>query len=219
MGQTFSKAMEETLGVTVAAAGFKVTPPLISEGDYCVFVKRYNEKIALYIKCTDNRAQGGDVVIALWIAPVEFPDDRIEVLNIGFKIVVYSDYEVSDENIYSVGQKLVELSSNITSLALSVERDMSNPFIVNKRTKFYFYSREMYDKLCAAEEYSEAFEELRSVTRKCIENKTSFDKLKVQCTSFIDKLGEDYFSDGLSSLKSQEKGRLLACALYAEMLI
>lgn len=219
MEKTFCNAVEETLGVIVTRAGFKLTPALISEGDYCVFIKRYNEQIALYIKCTDHRSKGGDIVIALWIAPIEFPDDRIEVLNIGFKVVVYSDYEVSDEIMHAVGQKIVELSNNISSLAVAVEKDLTNPFIENQRTKFYFLSREMYNKLTSANEYTESFEELRSATRKCIEDKLSFDTMKDQCTSFIGTVRADVFSGPLTSLKPQEKGRMLACTLYAESLL
>lgn len=219
MGTTFAESMKETLGLAVAKIGYKFTSSLISKDSYCVFVKRYNEKIGLYIKCTDNRAKGGDVVVALWIAPVEFPDDRLEVLSLGFKIVVYSEYEISDEIVRSIGNKIIELSGSISSLAAAVEKDMASPFIAKGRQKYYYYSRRMYDLLCTEEELSQPLEELKSSARKCVDAKLPLNKLVAQCTAVINKWEDIYFSDLMPQLENEEKGRLLASVLYAETLM
>ncbi|HOQ25088.1 MAG TPA: hypothetical protein PLI94_10530 [Bacillota bacterium] len=87
MKSTFYKDVEETFGVELKKNGFRLAP-LISNGEYCVYVKRYDKNIGMYVICDDNRPKGGDVSVTLRFAPIQIPDDGIEKLNIGIRILI-----------------------------------------------------------------------------------------------------------------------------------
>ncbi|HEX9062345.1 MAG TPA: hypothetical protein VF941_19410 [Clostridia bacterium] len=219
MKNNFCNGIEATLGSKIRSIGFRLVPSFFKKGDYCVYVKRYSKNIGLYIICRDNRAKDGDVSIEFWIAPIQFPDDRIEVLNVGIKVVLYSDYDVSDKLMEAIGDKIVGLTENISSLAPLVDMDIQKPFIKNNKTRWFNYSKIIYEKINSSPETQEKVSELKKLAEDCINGKVSFEKLESSCKLLIGSLGENFFSDDLGDLESDEKGEILSEMIYSDVLI
>ncbi|MNP39753.1 hypothetical protein D3C76_1333410 [compost metagenome] len=172
--------------------------------------------MAYYIKCTDNRNQGGNVTVVLWISPIEFPDDRLELINVGVKFEIYSEYEVNDEVMMAAGRRVLAIIERSTELADWVEQQLDVPFIENRRTPFYLYSRRMYEKICRTPETAASFNVLKMLAHKCVKGRLSMDHLREACTQFTIELGEDFFAEFHPAIDENRKGKELASRLYAE---
>ncbi|MFM9331340.1 hypothetical protein [Paenibacillus mesotrionivorans] len=216
MRSTFCTDVQETLGVEVEKGGFKITPRRISKDGYCIYVKRRSEHVAYYIRCTDNRSKGGNVTVDLYISPIEFPSDRLDLIHVGVKFEIYSQYEVNDEVMIAAGRRVLAIIEQSGQLADWIEQQLDVPFIETGRTPYYLYSRRMYEKICRTPEVSASFHALQALARKCVKGRLSLERLNAACTQFSIELGEDFFAEFHPTIDEERKGYELANRLYGE---
>lgn len=74
------------------------------------YMKRYSDKLAFYIRCSDNRHHNGGISVQMFFTAIQVPDDRLITFGVGLNmhiVTVYSD--ITDEVVIAAGKKLLQL--------------------------------------------------------------------------------------------------------------
>ena len=69
----------------------------VATSSFVALVKRSSASVCLYLFARDDRRGPGPVRIDLWVAPIDYPDDRLDALGIGFKTLIASSAQLDPE--------------------------------------------------------------------------------------------------------------------------
>jgi hypothetical protein len=128
----FSKNVFETFD----GLGFTPSKGTATEA-FAALLRREGHDVCSYIYVRDDRSGNGAIAIHYWIAPPDFPDDGLDNLGVGFRILIASSFRPSDEFLTSARTRLERLLLATPVLAEVVSNDSKAPAIVTKRLAAY----------------------------------------------------------------------------------
>jgi hypothetical protein len=120
----------------------------------------------------------GEFLVILWLAPIQTLGDGIEVRNVGVKIVIYSDNEVSDEIVLNSIKKANLISENMAGLSRAVEVELGTPMFKNRALQIYKRLREVEKRV---RNHGVAGKQLENALDKLSSKKLSFKQLNEFC--------------------------------------
>lgn len=188
-----------------------------------MFAKRYSDDLAVYIRCTDGRKLGHNVNVDYLFAPIQPPDDSIDLFGVGIIVRILSVYNVNDELMVAAGNKIVNLFAHMDSIESFTISELNSPFIKTKRFKYYIRAKEIYKTLFLHEKYGCKFAILVDRINneiKCKKNSLlAFEPCFEMCVDFLNSIPKNCFSDEIATLDVTEKARLLYDEIYNRSLL
>jgi hypothetical protein len=115
--------------------------------DFAALVARPHPNICYYLFIRDDRSGGGPVQAHLWVAPPEFPDDSIDSLGIGIKLLVGETYDFNTNFLPAVVQRVILLLPALSALADVITREMQQPIFHTQRQQKYQLEYGAYNSL------------------------------------------------------------------------
>jgi hypothetical protein len=153
----------------------------------------------------DSRAAGGDIIVDLWLAPIQIPDDRINVLGIGIKVNLFSGYDVDDEIMSCIVKKALAASEELNKLLDFAISDLRSPFIQNHRTGIYRKAL-MLEHVALAE--PQFIAQISEVVNDFGHGRIDYDQAVSMCELILVAKGENWPED-LMAIPVSQKARLL----------
>ena len=103
--------------------------------EFAPLVKKVTEDIVAYVFVHDRRSGNADVVISMWVAPPHPPDDGLDNLMVGFKVLIASKFEVDDE-FFELGQeRIIRLVPFLDGLVAPIRAELAEPSECHRRGK------------------------------------------------------------------------------------
>lgn len=196
-------------------SGFKPTQRFFPGDDLIVYVKPCSKDVAQYLMYRDSRSTGGNVSVSLWLAPVQLPDDRIDVLGIGVKVVLFSEFDVDDSIMKAVTRKAAIVSAKLDGFHELVASELNAPFVENRRTEVYRKSLQIEQSVVIRPSLETR---LKETVDSFYEGNIVYDEVKRRCSTLIDEMGDSWCED-LSAIATSQKTRLLAEISIARRLV
>jgi hypothetical protein len=115
--------------------------------DFAALVARPYPDICYYLFIRDDRSGGGAVQAHLWVAPPEFPDDSLDSLGIGIKLLVGETYNFDTNFLPAVVQRVILFLPALSALADVVTREIQQPVFHTQRQEKYQLEYKAYNSL------------------------------------------------------------------------
>jgi hypothetical protein len=166
-------------------------PAKAVSGDHFVsLVKKYTDNVFIYLFVRDERAGSGEMSVQLWIAPPDLPDDTLENLGIGYKILIASTYEPDDRFFDRVEKRVLNLLPLLDDLAKGVEIELQKPPFQTKRLVAYRCEKQAFINFmnCASKENDTEVRDILEQAKKLAAGKGTLDSLGKKVTRFTPKL-------------------------------
>jgi len=195
--------------------GFISTQWLFPCDSLVAYIKHCDDITAFYLMYQDNRSTGGNVKVTLWLAPIQLPDARIEVLGIGIKIILFEDFNVNDSIICGVTNKGVALVDKLKRFTGIVNDELSNPFYENRRMIIF---RKALQIESIARSQSSIMKKLDEILDRFFNGDIDYEKVRNLCADLIYEDSSFECSD-LRKISISQKSRLLAEMVVARRLV
>lgn len=212
----FKDDIERTTGKVLKDKGYKK----VFLGKRCIYyIKRYSDKLAFYIRCSDNRHHDGAVSVEMIFTAIQLPDDRIVTFEVGVHIEILKVYfDITDELMIAAGKKVVAIESNIGNVSNTILEELKKPYFPKKRNEVFKDILLVYDTINEDIDIQEEFISLKKEVCKCIKkNRTS--EIFQLCSEFVDSLPSDYFSIRKIELDINEIKDNLEEQVYAQCIL
>jgi hypothetical protein len=112
-------------------------------------IKPYADRLMLAVQFIDNRANHHSLVCRAWLVPWDGADDALERLQIGLCLILFDDYEFSEEAAAGIVRRVVALDALVPSLRQSVLAEMADPPLPSYRAAVYLAERRVVDAVVA----------------------------------------------------------------------
>lgn len=161
--------------------------------DYDAFaslVRRSSQDICNYIFVRDDRSGRGDLSAQLWVAPIDFPDDGLDKLGVGFKIWLGATRQLEENFLPGLVKRVEILLPATEALAASVIQEFSAPIFPTRKIYTYRLERTAFDFIrefsatTAGSYWKDAFGIARSVTL----GKGKYSQLEKKCVECAERL-------------------------------
>lgn len=110
----------------------------------------------IYVFVQDGRPGGANMDVDLWVAPPEQPDSSLDRLGVGFRVMIASEYDVSDEFFEACQERIVRFLECAPVVASVVRKEVSKPSFPSKRWGVYQVEKVACQALLADLEVDEA---------------------------------------------------------------
>ncbi len=126
--------------------GFRASHATASK-DFAALVARPYSDICYYLLIRDDRSGGGLVRADLWVAPPEIPDDSLESLGVGIKLLVGEIYEFDTTFLKAIVRRVILLLPALPALVDVVRQEIHHPIFHSQRQGKYRLEYEAYHRL------------------------------------------------------------------------
>ena len=193
----FSKCITKTIAKVLKANGYKKD---VLDKECIYFFKRYSSELAFYVKCRDARRNNHGILVEMFLAPIDIPDDRIEVLPAGIHIVILKVCadEFTDEIMIGAGEKIIKLEKKLAVFENMILNELKAPYFPNGRWEVVTQTHLIYNTLNNEPQLRERINEFMSCWCNCTKkNKPSVydfvsELIDNMPKDFFDKIGIDY---------------------------
>ncbi|MDE7423929.1 MAG: hypothetical protein K2N51_09580 [Lachnospiraceae bacterium] len=212
----FKQDIERTVGKVLNDNGYRER--YLAKG--CIYyIKRYSDKLAFYVRCTDNRHHDGAVSVEMFFTAIQLPDDRIVTFDVGVHIEILEVYfGITDKLMIAAGKKVVAVESNIGKVSSVILEELKQPYFPKKRNEVFKDILLIYDTINEDICLQEEFNSLKKEVCKCIKkNRTS--EILPLCSEFIDRLPTDYFNVRNIEIDIDEIKDCLEEQIYAQCIL
>lgn len=160
------------------------------------FAKRYSDKLAYYIRCTDNRCVNGTVSVKYFLAPIRNPDDSIIRMNMGvhIQILEVKEDEYTDEIMEAAGKKIISLEKKMSRLFTIVNEEIEFPYFPSGLTRAYENELLIYDTIMNEVKVKEEIITLKNNLCESIKKKKKISTYDM-CREIMMKFSPDYFQN------------------------
>ena len=165
----FKQDIERTVGKVLNDNGYRE----VYLGKRCIYyIKRYSDKLAFYVRCSDNRHHDGGVSVEMIFTAIQLPDDRIVTFEVGVHIEILTVYfDITDELMIAAGKKVVAVESNIGKVSSVILEELKQPYFPKKRNEVFKDILLIYDTINEDICLQEEFNSLKKEVCKCIKKK------------------------------------------------
>lgn len=126
--------------------GFVEAPAVATPG-FASFVRLARSGLYHYVLVHDGRAAGGPVNVDLWIAPREAPDDSLDVLGVGYKLQIASQFDLGERYFEKCCSRIGLTLPYIGGLETGTLEELANPVMQSQRWTSYKNESEALDLL------------------------------------------------------------------------
>lgn len=225
-----SRVLEAFSGV-IEGFGF-ACPKGIAGADFVQLVQRVREEICLYVFVRDDRRGRGSVRCNLWVAPIDFPDDGFDRLNLGFNLLVGESFDAEPTATFYTGiaHRVELLVPELSGIVTATEKDLDTPSLSSKRQIGYKLERAAYKALRNFSEMpsGEYWKKVFQVAALIAQGKQRYDTLEAACEVLAARMfdrGEEpkelrhqYFSAGPEITRARMTAMALSRQFYIEAL-
>lgn len=187
----FKEDIQRTIGKFLKENGHKE----VYLAKHCIYyIKRYSEKLAFYIRCSDSRCYDGAVCVELFFSGIQAPDDRVVKFNVGIHIDILKIYQnITDEIMGAAGRKVIAIEQSITNAEKFILNEIQEPFFPAKLNEIYNEEILIYNTLNEDSSIREEFSALKEKMIKELKRRRHVQAAELSDT-FIDNLPQDYFA-------------------------
>lgn len=208
----FEAEIEKYLGGELFPNNYKI---VVSDENNTFFVKRYSDKLAIYIRCVVER----DIMdVELYFTAVQVPDKRIADTNTGINIYI-AFCNSREETLRSAGRRALAVANNIGTFEEIVLGEMEKPFFTLKANHDYYANTRVYNTIANDADLQEELAMLKEKVCKMIREKENQIKIKGLCSDFLNQLPADYFESKGVDFTTKEIKRCFAQQVYAECIL
>ncbi len=209
----YKEIIEKNLGSLLFENQYKM---VVNQDDNIYFVKRYSEKLAIYIRCNVSKENIMD--IDCFFSAIQVPDDSIYSTNIGININVGWMGGENEKKISIAGKRILEIEKDIGGLEGLVLSELEKPFFVLEANKEYYARTLVYNTVNNDENLSKEFALLKEKSINAIQ-RSEKDELLELSSQFVDKLEAGYFENRNVQYGIDEIKKYLAEQMYAECVL
>ena len=212
----FKEDIERTVGKVLNDNGYRE----VFLGKRCIYyIKRYSDKLAFYVRCSDNRHHDGGVSVEMIFTAIQLPDDRIVTFEVGVHIEILTVYfDITDELMIAAGKKVVAVESNIGKVSSVILEELRQPYFPKKRNEVFKNILLVYDTINEDICLREEFNSLKKEVCKCIKKNRNSQILPL-CSEFVDSLPIDYFNVRKIELDINKIKDMLEEQVYAQCML
>lgn len=141
------------------------------------------DDIFVYLFVHDGRPGNADVVISVWVAPPHPPDDGLDKLMVGFRVLIASKFDVDDEFFKHAQERVIKLLPSLKGLAEPVRSELMSPAFHTVRYHAYRLELEVYATLLQidAQERKGPIGQVFDVAKAVASGAASMNKLEKAC--------------------------------------
>ncbi len=168
---------------------------------FASLVKKLSDEAYAYVFVHDGRSGDGELVVSVWISPLHAPDDGLDKLNVGYKILIASAFDVDDEFFHRCEERIVNLLPALGALSEVVETELSHHTLRSQRWEAYQHERQAFASLnaIANNEADSACAKALSTARRVAKGGASYNGLEKACVAAAKTLlDHDAISDDAS---------------------
>ena len=188
----FKEDMARSIGSVLVSKGYKRS---ILTKDYIMYIKRYSEELAFYIKCLDNRERNQEISIEMIFTTIGTPDDGLFVSGVGIHMKILTVLgDAADDIMIRAGEKIVELEGSLSGFADFVLNELDNAYFQTKRLPIYKRGILIYKIIKEDEQMRQKLHLLKEEVCKLIRNQEERQAYQ-QIDDFVEELPDDYFED------------------------
>lgn len=157
---------------------------------FASLIKRLRENVCAYVFVSDGRAASSDLTVSLWVAPPDSPDDALDRLGVGFKIMIGGECAVDDEFFTICCKRLSLLMTGIHGVADAVQSDLESPCVETHRLRVYRMERRIYGALLALcrDGPRSIGESVAAIASRAVQAGSSVDELEEACVPIAVRL-------------------------------
>jgi len=186
----FKDNLKRTIGKVLKENGYKER---ILHKDCVYYLKRFSDKLAFYIRCSDSRDNNAGAMVEMFFTAIQYPDDRILSLEAGIHIHILTVWEeLADEVLIAAGEKIVAIEQGIGNASDTIVKELESPYFLNQRMKVYNTILQVYNTLNEDIELQDEFNLLKKQVSG-VAKKKSLKEAYAFCDEFVDKLPNAYF--------------------------
>lgn len=212
----FKEDIERTVGKVLKDNGYR---GVFLDKRCIYYIKRYSDKLAFYVRCSDNRPRNGAIAVEFYFTAVQLPDDRIVTFEVGVHIEILKVYfDITDELMIAAGKKVVAVESNIGKVSSVILEELKHPYFPKKRNEVFADILLIYDTINEDICLQEEFKSLKKEVCKCIK-KNRNSQIFPLCSEFIDRLPNDYFNIRNIELDINKIKDMLEEQVYAQCML
>lgn len=183
------------------------------------FMKRFSDKLAFYVRCSDNRHHNGAIEIRIFFTAIQLPDDGLTSFNAGMDIHILTLYsDITDEIMIAAGEKIVAIENSIGSAADIILAEIEKPYFQSKQLQVFKKTLLIYDTFSKDESLQEKFDSLKSEVCKLVKRKKNVEIYQL-CSDFVDSLPTEYLKKKEINLEVNRIKNILAEQLYAQCIL
>lgn len=204
----FKEDMARSIGKILVNNKYK---KLVQTNDYVMFIKRYSEELAFYVKCKDKRKWNRGISVELIFTTIGLPDDSLFVSGVGIhtQILTVID-DVTDDIMIQAGEKIIAMEDSLAGFADFVLAELDNAYFQTRRLGIYKRGLLIYKIIRDDESVGEEFDSLKEEVCKLIKSRKTKQAYQRSHT-FIEQLPDGYFED-----KQTDLGTDLDIATFSE---
>ncbi len=94
-----------------------------------------------------RRDSDGEFRTDLWVAPIDYPDDRLMNHSAAFRIDIGDTYEKDPEFFLKCEKRIINLLGALEQLANASIKELNNPSFLNNRVEFYYHLRKLFEHI------------------------------------------------------------------------
>lgn len=188
----FKEDMARSIGRVLVSKGHKRS---ILARDYIMYIKRYSEELAFYIKCFDKRERNQGISIEMIFTTIGTPDDSLFVSGVGIHMQILTVLGDADAGIMiRAGEKIVELEDSLSGFADFVLNELDNAYFQTKRLPIYKRGVLIYKIIKEDGQMKQKLYSLKEEVCKLIKNQKERQAYQ-RGHDFMKELPDDYFKD------------------------
>lgn len=157
---------------------------------FASLVKKVTDECYAYVFAHDGRPGDGELVVSVWIAPPHSPDDGLDKLNVGYKVLIASAYDVEDEFFYRCEERIIYLLPILGAFSEVISRAISCQTCRSQRWTAYQNERHAFTALkdMAMTRADAACANALTSAKSVAEEKGSFATLEEACVAAAQSL-------------------------------
>ncbi|MCM1181754.1 MAG: hypothetical protein NC337_00070 [Roseburia sp.] len=187
----FKEELEQSIGKILVSKGYKK----ITQGsDYVMFIKRYSEKLAFYVKCRDKRKWNQGISVEMIFTTIGTPDDGLFISGVGIRVQVLTIPDTDNNMLLRAGEKILAMEDSLGGFDAFVLEELNNEYFQTNRLPIYRRGLLIYEIIQEDENLREALRVLMEDVRRLIKTRKERQSYQ-QSHDFMEQLPDGYFED------------------------
>lgn len=212
----FKEDMARSIGKVLVSNKHK---KLVLTSDYVMFIKRYSEELAFYIKCCDKRKWDQGISVEIIFTTIGTPDDSLFVSGVGIhaQILMVID-DITDDIMIRAGEKIIVMEDSLSGFADFVLAELDNAYFQTRRLGIYKRGLLIYKIIKEDESMRKEFDSLKEDVCKLIKSRKTKQAYQ-RGRDFMEQLPDNYFEDKETDLGTDLDTSTFAEYIYAQCIL
>jgi hypothetical protein len=164
----------------------------IANERFASLVKKLNDQCYAYVFVRDERPEGGEMLVSIWVAPPHTPNERLDRPDVGYKVVIAGGCALEDDFFRQCEHRITDMLPALGELADAVAHQLWRHNRRSQHRSAHQRDREAFASLkrLADSFYDAACVKSLRVARQLAEGDASWSTLKKACVLAAESLLE-----------------------------